>query len=643
MSRSKRLEATDFVIIALSPLLIMGMLITLSYFLVEILYRGQYQGQLLYALTWFVMAIVLITRISLEGNRAGAWFYALLLAFVTMLIILRFVEIPKDGPLGPFGQFLPFIIMALIWWSADRLTKDCTHSGDENEAGLLDFNLIPRQPLGVIKDPNAAPEPTSQAGTRPKDKSAFLKEYEKEREEERRHHRPGTWVIYFSLAALPLFGLGQALIPAHDVERRRYTFWLLTIYVGCGLGLLLSTCFLGLRRYLRHRQMNMPGRMTGTFLTVGAGIIMAMLFVAAWLPRPGGEVGLSTMVDLNQWFKKDKKEASQHALIPGGGGEGDGSEGGTGETDQMRQGQRGSPDPNQNDPNQPSGKQGQGGQGSSSSSSGGGSPHGSSSDGQSKGENRGEKGRSSDRRPGQKDHEEGDADDDEEKAKMQGSPVNQQDPEGTGTGGRRRQVEQDDRSSKSPPSPNISSSSKIAVVITWLLLALVIVVGLYFLVKNRHGVMAWLQGLTRQFRDWWNWLWMDKTKEPQAPMAQMAADVIEKPIPPPPFHTFRNPFDHEGDFRSQADIIRYSLAALHSWAYEQNLGRKVDETVLEFTQRLGVDRPAVKKNSYALAQAYVWITYAKGKVKPQHIEAARAFWQSLPPLRPRSREAVASA
>ena len=38
--------------------------------------------------------------------------------------------------------------------------------------------------------------------------------------------------LRISLAALPLFGLGQSLIPADAAARRRYVFWLLTVYVG---------------------------------------------------------------------------------------------------------------------------------------------------------------------------------------------------------------------------------------------------------------------------------------------------------------------------------------------------------------------------------------------------------------------------
>ena len=34
---------------------------------------------------------------------------------------------------------------------------------------------------------------------------------------DRQPHAPGVWVVYFSLAALPLYGVGQSLIPPANV------------------------------------------------------------------------------------------------------------------------------------------------------------------------------------------------------------------------------------------------------------------------------------------------------------------------------------------------------------------------------------------------------------------------------------------
>src|SRR6185295_13345175 len=77
-------------------------------------------------------------------------------------------------------------------------------------------------------------------------------------EPDRRPHAPGVWVVYFSLAALPLFGIGGWFVPSADGPRRALVFGLLVIYVACGMGLLLATSFLGLRRYLRQRKLEMP-------------------------------------------------------------------------------------------------------------------------------------------------------------------------------------------------------------------------------------------------------------------------------------------------------------------------------------------------------------------------------------------------
>src|SRR5262249_50749057 len=120
----------------------------------------------------------------------------------------------------------------------------------------------------------------------------WLERYRRYREKRDQKRTPGVWVIYFSLAALPIFGLGQSLIPVGGEGRRRYRFWLMVVYVGSGLGLLLTTTFLGLRTYLRRRKLQMPAAMTGVWLTVGGTLIALLLVGGALLPRPSAEVQL---------------------------------------------------------------------------------------------------------------------------------------------------------------------------------------------------------------------------------------------------------------------------------------------------------------------------------------------------------------
>ena len=99
---------------------------------------------------------------------------------------------------------------------------------------------------------------------------------------------PGVWLIYFSLAALPVFGLGQTLLPADDASARHQGFIYLFFYLAAALGLLVTTSFLGLRRYLRQRYLVMPGNIAFgwvQFGVVGAAVVLCLCLL---LPRPGG-------------------------------------------------------------------------------------------------------------------------------------------------------------------------------------------------------------------------------------------------------------------------------------------------------------------------------------------------------------------
>jgi hypothetical protein len=133
-------------------------------------------------------------------------------------------------------------------------------------------------------------------------------------------------VVYFSLAALPLFGLGQSLIPVEAEGRRRYVFWLMVVYVAGGLGLLLTTTFLGLRHYLRQRGVRMPAAMTGAWLTMGGVLVVALLAVGALLPRPRAEYPLVELPGLGS----PERKASNWAMKDGAPGKGEGRPGSEG-------------------------------------------------------------------------------------------------------------------------------------------------------------------------------------------------------------------------------------------------------------------------------------------------------------------------
>jgi len=277
---------TDYLVIAISPALIMTLVGSLVYFLIAVFYHGGYAGRMEYIFALFVFAAVLIARISIEEGREYSMMYAVPLALAMLLVLGRFTSSP---------MLFNIIMLGIILWCADKLTWDCTVIDEQEDAsgeGLLQTVGMEGSQDSPAAGPSTAAhdlEATTSRQPPPAPKTWWQRfvEYRK------RPHAPGVWVIYFSLAALPLFGIGQRFIPASEVDARRYVFKLLCVYTASGLGLLMTTSFLGLRRYLRQRRLEMPLEMAGVWLSVGSVMIVALMFVCWLLPRPSPEYSIT--------------------------------------------------------------------------------------------------------------------------------------------------------------------------------------------------------------------------------------------------------------------------------------------------------------------------------------------------------------
>jgi len=688
---SKRFDKTlaDYVVGGVMPALLIGLLVSLCYFLLELALSGQNLGQLKWVLFFFIVGTVLIARIAMRGDIADrAAVYGIALAIAAGLALVRFVEIPQTA-LGGLGWLVPIALMSVIWWSAHKLTLDSTFDEDaevEEAGGLFD----------------AAPATQPMPGKKQQD---WFGEYQAEREAEQKRKKPGTMLIYFSLAALPLFGLGQAILPAADHERRRYAFWLLTLYVACGLGMLLTTSFLGLRRYLRGRRLQMPAAMTGMWLGLGAGLILTLMFLSAYLlPRPEAEYSLAHLLG---WAGSKQRDANRTHFFEGSTGRDNRDASGSGRTEQRKgeqagdtrdgqrgerrgQQQRGGPSgqrqsgelnarsgggqnnqggrSGQGEQSQQKGEQGGQGQGNNGqgkdqsqqgdgkTGSQGGQSGGNQKDGQRQPGQRGEQdaqGKGGGQTP-DKDGERGNR----EQGPGQGekSPENQRkDPNDPGQQQRHpnedrsgqnqgeNQKEQQDQGSGSgsqqeqqqPPQPPPTSQQAAPTSwdwLNWIVYALIAAGVIFALWKWGKQIWAALSQMWREMLAWWNGLF--GTKDQAGTEAELPDP--ESDIPPQPFACFSNPLLTPGRFKSMDEMIRYSFAALHSWAYEQNLGRQPDETPTEFAHRLGQQRQWVHQDVRKLADLYAVVTYARANLPASCEVILRNFWNRLAdePTRP---------
>lgn len=658
MARRSPETLADYLVVAISPALIMLLVGSLVFFLIEVFYLGQYQMRLMFVMAMFVLAIVCVARISMEEGAGYAALFGLPLAVVTALALARFVEL--RGPAAAFGPLVNWGLMALVWWAAHKLTWDCTLIDDSQDAsghGLLQELGFDR-PAGAgganvtgalagTSAPASADATSGQSEQTPPWWHTILET------DGRRPHAPGLWVVYFSLAALPLFGVGGWFIPSSAADVRQRAFLFLVVYVAAGLTLLLSTSFLGLRRYLRQRRLEMPLEMTATWVVVGLILIVVTLLVCALLPRPDGVWALAK---LPIEFTSPDNRANRVAAGPEGAQEDPSRP--SNSAAQAQKGQQtereGPGEPQQGKPgsqpsdssNKPGNQQGEQGKSSSNAdkSKGQGKSDGQSSDasqgqgdtqgkGQSPGGDKSEQSKPGQGTKGEKSSSKG----------KSGEQINNSSPSDQGqknSATQQQQESQSDPQSKSsssstasnppPPGPPPTSSIRISSwggAFAWILRALfylllfVVLLVLAYVYRERL-VAAWKK-LMVELRELWA-RWFGKKPEPA-----LAAAAAALPLPRP-FADFSDPFASGAAGRmSWAELVRYTFQALEAFGRERGCPRATGQTPHEFAASLGQTHPALSRFAATLADWYGQLAYASRPAASPTTDPLKQLWQGM--------------
>jgi hypothetical protein len=653
MATSRRTLA-DYVAGAISPALIITLVASLVFFLVEVLYVGQYQGRILWFFFFFVFGAVLVSHMSLLtelGNRAGL--YGVILGALMWLALQMYLQFPPETLAAQCSWAVNLGLIAILWWSAHRLTVDSTFVDERDNVsgqGLMDAAGLDRPAEARAGEEEIIPvtdeEDDANKAQEPKRVSGLLawwERYQAYRADQRQRPRThGVWVVYFSLAALPLFGIGQSLIPPDQVGRRRYVFWLLLVYLLSGLGLLLTTNFLSLRRYLRQRKVDMPVTITGVWLSFGLGLILFFLALAALLPRPNPEFPIW---DTLAQATSPKRDASQFAVKGDGEpgeGEGRAGDGNKGEQGDKASGQgKGSGDQK----GQASGKQSSNsgakgrsdsGQSSQGKNQQGGSQSGKNNGGSSgKGQKSSQSGKSSSNSGKQQNDNGGKQNDGKNSGNKDANAGKDQQKQGEAAKDGKQSTSSSGQSTPPPPPPPLGLSwlswlQPLLAVLKWIVIGAIILIVIIFVLRAILGFLAnftgWAGGLLGWFRSWWEALWRSRRSE------QQGATAVAAPPSKPhrPFNSYRDPFlTGQDEDMAPAELIRYSFEALEAWARENDLARAQDETPLEFTARVGREVPELDKDTRRLARYYAAAAYAPRFLGDDYADGLRRFWLTL--------------
>jgi hypothetical protein len=610
----------DLLAVAISPVLVMMMVGSLVFFLIEVLYAGKYSDRLLYTFFFFVIGAVLIARISIELGASRAGIYAACLGGACFLAMLKFVEYP-NATLQVIGPILNLFLMGLVWWSAHRLTWDCTHLDEDRKAsgrGVLAAAGL-EESKEAIEEDEAEPVPVK---GKKRQELSWWERWQKYRQaQKKKPHTPGTWILYFGLAALPLFALGQSLIPSTDGGRRRATFLQMAVYVGSALALLVTTTLFGLRKYLDERNARIPATMTLGWLGLGGGLIVTFIVLASVLPRPHSETPLITI----QKGGKQNRKASNYAQVKdNAAGEGKGTQGKKTEAGDGKSNAKG-------------GKQG-GSKGDKQSGGGKGDQQGGN---QSGGDKQGQK--QSDQEKNQK-SQNGPNKADSSKDKEGSKSNEQQDSKEKTDGGDDQDSEEQDSQNDGNDSSSSSTTqlsqalekiSEFVKWIVWIIVAIAVIIGvIWFLLRGLAPFTKWAQDLL----NWLKSLFGVRDQQELAAEERKAEQALQRP---PPFGVFSNPFtDGSANQREPNELVEYSFSALDSWAWEQGEGREPEETPMEFAVRLGHTFDPLDEPAFNLAELYVRAVYSAVELKRSSLKPLEEFWDVLEelPTKPKTRQ-----
>jgi hypothetical protein len=619
----------DYLVMAINPALVIALVGSLVFFLIEVFYEGEFQTRLCFIMGCFTLGTVGITRIAIELDAARASLYGLALSGAMLLVAPRFAEI---------NILLLIVLLTVIWYSAHRLTWDCTLIDEEQDAsgeGLL-------QRIGLDAAPSEANRAVEEsvAPKRPFWRRLFAPDKSK--------HAPGLTVVYFSLAALPIFGILQGFIPSSDVEARRRAFLSLIAYVGAGLGLLLTTSLLGLRRYLRQRQVEMPVDMTAAWLAVGGGLIAIVLVFATVLPRSAREFQLG---------KSPITFTSAEQIARKGGWGNEGAKGdakgqGQNEKEQDPKGEPG--DQQQGAPKD--GKQGKGdakngqpqqGQGGDQQKRNGNEPNQNAGD-DKKSDSRNDPGKKpgdqqqSDRDPEDQRKPESEEERKEREGKQNereqnGQKPKQGQPNRNEQQGQLREARQDGGNAptqqRPPPAPsnfklNFDPTAAVPF-LGWLVKVLVFasiaIVLIYCAIRYRHEFLAAFRQLLTELANFWRSLFGGKRAKSEA---QLAAPVEQHRR----FSELANPFRRGGSNQNPRELVQTTFAAMEAWARDHGYPREKEQTAFEFAEALSMRVGDLAKESKWLADCYSRAAYSSEDVSNQAVTSLATVWQRMEQL-----------
>jgi len=262
---------------ALIPVCCWGLISTLVLHLIELrsLFVVGGEWRLRQATLAFAAAVILIQRLgALHGKSIARTYVAALAATITLFALHNaFAYRLPAHPLVVFA--INECLFLILWWVGHQIVAACSSDTDKARAAAES---------GILSLRRRAPEPAAEPPTDAEREARWA--------ERLPGRHPGRVILYFSLFAIPAFGVGVYLFDARDYAARLRTGAWLFIYLWCAFALLFLSSLGQLRAYFEERNVSLPDPIGLTWLAIGGFVVTATLVAGVFLPQPPSLSGL---------------------------------------------------------------------------------------------------------------------------------------------------------------------------------------------------------------------------------------------------------------------------------------------------------------------------------------------------------------
>lgn len=240
----------------------------------------------------FAGGVVFLQRLMATqgGEHAEVYKWALIL---TMALFTISHSMSYRLPIHPMLVILANgIIFAVLYWVGMKITSACAVDSDDKSAVASEIGVFSRaRRLRTDHDtlPQDAPRNKRATAGRAGRKLAEQPVLPTWQEKLAPQH-PGRILFYFSIFAIPAFGLGGLLLdPSHGgISLLGMNLFL---YLFCALSLLFLSSFGQLSAYFEQREVALPEVIGVTWLSLGFVCVILVILMAFLFPQPPSAAG----------------------------------------------------------------------------------------------------------------------------------------------------------------------------------------------------------------------------------------------------------------------------------------------------------------------------------------------------------------